>query len=127
MYKTLFKDGYPFSYDLGEIGRYYLGYRRLMAHWRASMPGVIYEVSYESLVADQVGETRRLLACCGLPWEDACVEFHRNRAATTTASASQVRRQIYDTSVAQWRHYAPELAGLRRQLEEGGVPAVELA
>ena len=121
MYKTLFEGGYPFSYDLGEIGQYYLAYRRLMAHWQATLPGQIHEVCYERLVADQAGETRRLLGFCGLDFEEDCVQFHRNTAATTTASAAQVRRPIYGTSVAQWRHYAAQLEGLRRQLVAGGV------
>ncbi len=121
MFKTLFEAGYPFSYDLQEIGRYYIAYRRLMDHWRVTMPGAIHELAYESLVADQVGETRRLLAFCGLDWEEGCVEFHRNTAASTTASAAQVRRPIYDSSVAQWRHYAGELAGLRAQLVAAGI------
>jgi tetratricopeptide (TPR) repeat protein len=121
MYKTLFKDGYPFSYDLGDIGRYYVAYRRLMAHWHALMPGVIYELAYERLVADQIGETRKLLEHCGLGWQDACVDFHRNAAATTTASASQIREPIYDTSVAQWRHYAEQLRPLRDQLQAAGI------
>jgi tetratricopeptide (TPR) repeat protein len=118
MYKTLFKDGYPFSYDLQDIGRYYAAYRRLMDHWQRTMPGSIYDLSYEKLVADQLGETRKLLAFCGLDWEDGCADFHRNPSATTTASASQVRRPIYDSSVAQWRHYAAQLAPLSDALEE---------
>lgn len=118
MYKTLFKDGYPFSYDLGDIARYYGAYRRLMDHWNRTMPGAIYEVSYEALVADQPGETRKLLAHCGLEWEDACAQFHRNPAASTTASASQVRRPIYQSSVAQWQHYGAELAPLSEALRE---------
>jgi tetratricopeptide (TPR) repeat protein len=121
MYKTLFKDGYPFSYDLDEIAQYYVAYRRLMDHWCASMPGAIHSVSYESLVADQVAETRKLLAFCGLEWQEACVQFHRNPAATTTASAAQVRRPIYGSSVAQWRHYTAQLAGLRAALESAGI------
>ena len=121
MYKSLFDGAYPFSYDLDEIGRYYLAYRRLMTHWGKIMPQGIHEVSYERLVSDAVGETRRLLEFCGLSWEDACVNFHQNPAVTTTASAAQVRRPIYDTSVAQWRHYEGELAGLRRALESAGV------
>jgi tetratricopeptide (TPR) repeat protein len=123
MYKTLFKDGYPFSYDLGEIGRYYIAYRRLMTHWHAVMPGVIYELPYEQLVADQVGETRKLLAYCGLDWQDACVDFHHNAAPTTTASASQVREPLYDSSVSQWRHYAAQLTPLRDQLLAAGIDA----
>lgn len=121
MYKTLFKDGYPFSYDLSEIGRYYIAYRRLMDHWQATLPGAIHTVSYEALVADQLGETGRLLDFCGLEWQEACAEFHRNSAAATTASAVQVRRPIYDSSVAQWRHYAAQLAPLREQLRAAGI------
>jgi tetratricopeptide (TPR) repeat protein len=121
MYKTLFKDGYPFSYDLGEIGRYYLGYRRLMDHWQATMPGVIYPLSYEALIADQRGETRKLLDFCGLEWQDSCLEFHRNPQPTTTASAAQVRQRLYDSSVSQWRHYAAELAELRTLLSAAGI------
>jgi tetratricopeptide (TPR) repeat protein len=121
MYKTLFKDGYPFSYDLDEIAQYYVSYRRLMEHWCATMPEGIYSVSYESLVADQLTETRRLLAYCGLEWQDACAEFHQNPSATTTASASQVRRPMYDSSVAQWRHYTAELATLSDALTAAGI------
>jgi len=126
MYKTLFKDGYPFSYDLGEIGRYYVGYRRLMDHWQATMPAVIYPLSYEALVADQLGEMRRLLDFCGLEWEDSCVEFHRNPQPTTTASAAQVRRPLYDSSVSQWRHYAAELAELSGLLSAAGISTEQL-
>jgi tetratricopeptide (TPR) repeat protein len=121
MYKTLFKSGYPFSYDLGEIARYYAAYRRLMDHWRRTMPGVVYEASYEALVADQLGETRKLLEYCGLEWEDACVAFHRNPAPITTASASQVRRPLYDSSVSLWRHYEPQLAELKAALAAQGI------
>jgi tetratricopeptide (TPR) repeat protein len=126
MFKTLFRDGYPFSYDLGDIARYYCGYRRLMDHWRGSMPGVIYDISYEALVADQANESRKLLAACGLDWQDACLAFHRNPTATTTASASQVRRPIYDSSLTQWRHYEKQLEGLRIQLQSAGIDAAEL-
>jgi thioredoxin-like negative regulator of GroEL len=121
MYKTLFKDGYPFSYDLKEIARYFIGYRRLMDHWQTSAPGTIYPLSYEALVADQRGETRKLLEFCGLEWQDACVEFHRNPMPTTTASASQVRRRLYDSSVSQWRHYATELKELSDVLRDAGI------
>jgi tetratricopeptide (TPR) repeat protein len=116
MYKTLFKDGYPFSYDLGEIGRYYVAYRRLMEHWRTSIPGAVHELNYEDLVADQRRETGKLLEYCGLDWEDGCMAFHHNPAATTTASAAQVRRPVYSSSVAMWRHYERQLAELKDQI-----------
>ena len=121
VYKALFKDAYPFSYDLGEIVRYYLGYRRLMDHWLAAMPGAIYSVSYEALVADQVGESRKLLAFCGLEWQEACARPHENRAASTTASAAQVRQPVYASSLTQWQHYERQLAGLKAQLVAAGI------
>ncbi len=121
IYKTLFNEGYGFSYDLDELARYYLAYYKLMNHWRRSMPGDILDLSYERLVADQRGETRRLLDYCGLEWEDACLDFHLNPAASTTASAHQVRQPIYASAVSEWRRYATQLAGLREQLEAGGV------
>jgi hypothetical protein len=121
MFKMLFEDGYPFSYDLGEIARYYVAYRKLMQHWNATLPGAIYQLSYEALVADQLGESRKLLEFCALEWEDECAAFHRNPSPTTTASAAQVRRPIYDSSVSQWRHYERELAPLRALLDAAGV------
>jgi tetratricopeptide (TPR) repeat protein len=109
MYKTLFKNGYPFSYDLSAIGQYYVAYRRLMQHWEAIIPGVMHHVSYEDLVANHRVETRKLLDYCDLNWEEACVAFNQNPEASTTASASQVRRPIYNSSVSQWRHYEQQL------------------
>jgi tetratricopeptide (TPR) repeat protein len=121
MYKALFKDAYPFSYDLQDIARYYVGYRRLMGHWQAIMPEGIHTVRYEALVADQAGESRKLLDFCGLEWQESCAQFYKNPSAASTASAAQVRRPIYDSSVAQWRHYETQLAGLRSQLEAAGI------
>ena len=121
MYKTLFKDGYPFSYDLGEIGRYYVAYRRLMEHWRTSIPGAVHELKYEDLVADQRAETLKLLEYCGLSWEEGCMAFHQNAAATTTASATQVRRPLYRSSVDLWRHYEGQLAELKDQISSAGL------
>jgi tetratricopeptide (TPR) repeat protein len=121
IYKSLFDQGYPYSYDLGELARYYVAYCRLMQHWHATLPGQIYPLTYEALVADHIGETRKLLEFCGLEWEDSCIEFHRNPAPTTTASAAQVRSPLYDTSVTQWRHYRGQLDGLRRELSAAGI------
>jgi hypothetical protein len=121
MYKALFKDAYPFSYDLSEIARYYVGYRRLMDHWLAAMPGAIYSVAYEDLVADQLGESRKLLAFCGLEWQEACGRPHENRAASTTASAAQVRQPVYSSSLALWQHYERQLADLKAELTAAGI------
>ena len=121
VFKVLFDQGYPFSYDLGEIADYYLAYRRLMAHWQSALPGRILEVAYEALVADPPAQCRWMIGALGLPWEDACLQFHRNPAPATTASATQVRRPIYTSAVHLWRNYAGALAPLRARLEAGGV------
>lgn len=111
-YKQLFARGQPFTYDLVELGEYYLQYERLMAHWHALMPGRVLDVQYEDMVADQAGQTRRLLEYCGLPWDDACLRYYETERAIRTASSEQVRRPIYDSSVGIWRNYERELAPL---------------
>ncbi len=121
MYKALFADGYPFSYDLTELARYFAAYSRLMRHWQALLPGRIHELEYEALIADPRSETRRLLEFCDLGWFDGCLEFHRVSAASTTASAAQVRQPLYAGAAEQWRHYRDELQPLRRALESAGV------
>jgi hypothetical protein len=121
MYKQLFRDAYPFSYDLDDLGRYYVAYRELMDHWRRVMPGVIHTVRYEDLVADLEGEARRLLDYCGLAWQDGCLRFHENPEASTTASALQVRQPIYSHSVGRWRNYAKQLEPLRARLASAGI------
>jgi tetratricopeptide (TPR) repeat protein len=121
MYKVLFGQGYPFSYDLGEIADYYIAYRRLMEHWRTSLPGRVYEVAYEDLVSDPEGQGRALLAAMDLVWQDQCLHSHNNAAPVATASASQVRRPIYTSSVSLWRRYEPQLAPLRSRLLAAGI------
>lgn len=121
IHKTLFKDGYPFAYDLGELAQYYIAYRRLMDHWRTVLTDEMYEVSYESLVTNQVEQTRALLAFCGLDLEAQCIDFYANPSPTTTASAAQVRRPLYQSSIAQWKHYERQLEGLRSRLQSSGM------
>lgn len=121
MLKTLFRMGYPFSYDQADIGRYIGGYRRLMRHWRAHMGERILDVAYEDIVADIEGQTRRMLTFCGLDWDAACVSFHENRQPSTTASAAQVRQPLYGGSVSQWRTHEASLAPLAHVLAQEGV------
>jgi tetratricopeptide (TPR) repeat protein len=122
IYKKLFKNAYPFSYDLDDLGRYFLAYRRLMEHWEAVMPGRIYHLSYETLVEDTERQTSDLLEYCGLSWQDACLRFHENTQASTTASAVQVRTPMYTSSVGNWKNYSEQLASLQRILEKGNRP-----
>ncbi len=121
IYKQLFKDAYPFSYDLEELGHYYLAYRGLMDHWHKVMPGVIHTVRYETLVHDQEGQSRALIDACGLPWQDACLRYYENAQVSTTASAVQVRQPVYTSSVGRWRQYREQLKPLIHLLQEGGV------
>lgn len=108
-YKQLFADAYFHSYDQREMARHYVRYRRLMQHWAAVVPGRFIDVAYEDLTADLEREARRVLAHLALPWEDACIAFHRNSAAVSTASAIQVREPVYRRSVDRWRRYEAQL------------------
>ena len=111
-YKQLFASGQPFSYDLVELGEYYLQYRRLMEHWHRVMPGFVLDIHYEDVVADLEGQVRRLLAFCGLPFEPDCLRFHETQRAVKTASSEQVRQPIYSSSVNLWRNYEARLGEL---------------
>ena len=113
----LFKDEMPHTYDLGELGRYYREYERLMAHWHQVLPeGRILKVAYEDVVADLEGNARRIIEFCGLPWDEACLAFHRSKRPVKTASVVEVRRPIYDSSVERWRRYEQYLKPLTDEL-----------
>ncbi len=108
-YRQLFAKGQPFVYDLQDIGDYFLEYQRMMDHWHEVMPGKVLTVQYEDMVTDQEAQVRRLLEFCELPWEDACMDFHKTRRAVRTASSEQVRQPVYTSSVNFWRNYEPWL------------------
>lgn len=122
MYKTLFRMAYPFSYDLADLGRYWLAYDRLMAHWRQWLPaGCLHELHYEALVARQEDTSRALVDFLGLAWDPACLAPERNPEPSLTASAAQVRQPVYSSSVGAWRRHAQALAPLQAQLAAAGV------
>jgi Flp pilus assembly protein TadD len=121
MFKTYFRMGYPFSYDLEDIGRYMGAYARLMQHWRAVAGARILDVAYEDVVADIEGQALRMLGFCGVAWEDACVSFHENSRPSTTASAAQVRRPLYADSIEQWRKHEAKLGPLASVLKAEGL------
>ncbi|MBI1887164.1 MAG: sulfotransferase [Nitrosomonadales bacterium] len=112
-FSKLFTFGQEFSYDLAELGRYYVDYARLMEHWRKVLPeGAFLEVQYEDIVADQEAQSRRIIEYCGLEWNDACLDFHQNKRSVKTASMVQVRQPIYKSSVERWRSYEKFLGPL---------------
>jgi tetratricopeptide (TPR) repeat protein len=114
-FSKVFEGEQRFSYDLGELGRFHRAYQRLMAHWRTVLPAnVLLEVNYEDMVGDLETAARRIVAHCGLPWDEACLEFHKTSRAVHTASVTQVRQPIYRGSVGRWR---PDAALLRPLLE----------
>jgi tetratricopeptide (TPR) repeat protein len=120
-FARLFGDDQPFAYDLSEIGRYYRAYSDLMAHWRQVLPrDAMLEVQYEALVADFAPQARRILAYCGLDWDDACLRFYETQRPVRTASAAQVRQPLYQSAVGRWRAYEPRLGPLIEALGDLG-------
>jgi tetratricopeptide (TPR) repeat protein len=118
-FSKLFTAEQNHTYDLGELGRYYRRYERLMAHWRTVLPaGTLLDVEYEKVVADLDGEARRIIAYCGLAWDDRCLSFYQTDRPVRTASATQVRQPIYKSAIGRWRVYEeflePLLAALAR-------------
>ena len=121
IYKQLFKSAYPMSYHLEELTRYYIGYRQLMAHWEKLLPGEIFHLGYEQLVTHQEDKTRALLDYLGLPWDPACLQFHKNADASTTASATQIRQPVYASSMGKWENYSQQLAPVADMLKQAGI------
>ena len=121
VFKSRFAGAYPFAYELGELGTFYLAYRRLMAHWHRILPGRVFDVAYEDLVTALEPTVRGLCGFLELPFEAQCLDFHLNPAPASTASAVQVRRRLYETSLELWRHYRVQLSPLERQLVAGGI------
>ena len=115
-FKQLFAEGQEFTYGLEEVGHYYRDYVDLMDHWDRVLPGKVLRVQYEDVVADLETQVRRLLDFCGLPFEDACINFHETERAVRTASSEQVRQPIFRSGLDQWEHFAPYLAPLREAL-----------
>jgi hypothetical protein len=113
LFTTNFGTNFDFVATRSDIVFYFRQYQRLMAHWRNVLPADrLIEVDYEALVADPEPQARRLIAACGLEWNDACLAPHRNTRTINTASLWQARQPIYRTSVERWRRYAPWLGEL---------------
>ena len=122
-FSKLFLGHHPYAYDLAELGRYYRAYERLMEHWRRILPpGVMIEIDYEEVVADTEIQARRILEHCGLPWEESCLDFHKLDRPVRTASAVQVRKPIYGTSIRRWQPIEALLTPLTDELRSAKKP-----
>jgi len=119
-FKTLFRDRYFWSYDLNDLATYFSAYQCLMKHWLANWPDRIERINYENLVQNTEIEAQRMTKFLDLEWDPACLDFAKNRAAVSTASAEHVRRPVYASSIGHWKNFSgpleailPQLAGLR--------------
>ena len=115
-FKQLFASGQQFTYSLDDIGRYYRTYADFMEHWDQVLPGRVLRVQHEDVLADLEGSVRRILDYCGLPFEQSCIEFHKNTRRVHTPSSEQVRRPINRDGVDQWKPYEPWLDPLKAAL-----------
>lgn len=122
VFKQLFTDAYPYSYDLAETARHYGRYYRLMDTWRQRFGERFFEVDYEKVAADPEPHTRAVLEFLGLPFEPGCLSFHEQSGAVTTASAVQVRKPAHTGSIGRWRRYEQALEPLAAMLREQDIP-----
>ncbi|HEX2138242.1 MAG TPA: sulfotransferase [Woeseiaceae bacterium] len=116
-FRQLFAKGQTFTYDLSDIGEYFLEYQRMMDHWDEVLPGRVLTVQYEELVNDVEVQVRRLLDYCELPFEESCLKFYETERPVRTASSEQVRQPIHNRSVGFWRNYEDKLEELKAVLE----------
>lgn len=120
-YKQLFAEAYFHSYSLYEMARHHVRYHRLMDYWRELLPGKFLDVKYEDVVCDLESNARRMINYLDLPWEDACLEFHQQDQAVTTASAVQVREKVHTRSVGRWKKYEHQLKPALEILSKAGI------
>ena len=117
-YKQLFGKGQHFTYDVHELGLYYRQYYETMKHWHRVLPGKVLDVHYEDTVGDFEAQVRRILAHCGLPFEEACLRFHETERTVRTASSEQVRQPLYARSLGTWRRYERHLGPWKEELAD---------
>jgi hypothetical protein len=121
MYRTLFGEAYPFSYDIDDLARYYAAYERLMNHWRACLGETLCEITYEQLVKNPAQAGAKVADYCGLQWSEQAVQIENRSMVSTTASAAQIRRPIYSSSTGRWRRYERHIEPLRQALRRQGI------
>jgi tetratricopeptide (TPR) repeat protein len=122
-YMTHFNQGNAYRYDLTHLGGFYRLYERLMTHWKSVIDLPVLDICYEQVIANPEAQSRKMVEFLSLPWDDRCLSFHKTKRACVTASALQVRRPIYGTSIGRWRHYEKHLGPLKAALFGGSENA----
>lgn len=112
---------YNYHYDLEDTARYIVAFEQLMAFWEQLLPGRVFHLHYEKLTRTPEPVVRDLLNHCQLPWQSACLEFHKNREAVATPSASQVREKLYTRAVGRWQKYQQQLAPAAAIFRQAGL------
>ena len=115
-FKQHFAEGQEFTYGLEQIGKYYRDYVALMDHWDKVLPGKVLRVQYEDVVDDTEAQVHRILKYLELPFEQACVDFHKTKRSVRTPSSEQVRQPIFKDGLEQWRNFEPWLDPLKQAL-----------
>jgi tetratricopeptide (TPR) repeat protein len=121
VFKQLFEDVYPHSYDQTEMAEHYVMYQDLMAHWHRVLPGKILDVAYENVTNDLDKQARKLIDYLELDWQDTCVDFEKSKTAVVTASAAQVREKVHTRSVGRWKQYEQQLSPTIDILKSAGI------
>jgi len=118
LYKNIFDDNLDWTYDEDDLSNYYQQYNDLMKFWKKNIPGFIYDINYENLIADPQNQIKDMLSFCNLKWEQNCMEFHKNKRAIKTVSSSQARSKIYSSSINSYKNYQKFLAKLNSSLDK---------
>jgi hypothetical protein len=128
IHQTHFHPSLAFPTGGEELVSYFRSYQRLSDHWRCVLPPDRFiEVDYEELTRAPEPVIRRIIAACGLPWDDACLRPESNPRAVRTPSKWQARQPIYRNSVARWRRYEPWLGPLRALVNDGSESETGIA
>lgn len=120
-YKQLFAEAYYHSYDQQEMARHHVRYRTLMENWRSVLGNRMLDVVYEEVVVSLEQNAKKIIDFIGLEWQDACLDFHNQAGAVTTASAAQVREKAHSRSVGRWRRFENFIDPMKKVLSESGL------
>jgi len=124
-YKRIFNTGQHFTYHLDDLAQQLAHFDELVEHWQTACGIPMYEMRYETLVQEQERVTRELLDFCELPFEAACLEFHKNTRQVNTASVNQVRQGLFTSASARYKRYGDLLDPFREALAKRQVAVPE--